>query len=141
MRQREANQPYSGKQRAWLQLSGYLSIAGTHQERQYFNNDKSLSTLDVPAARLDITSMISPWVNAFMALKWDTTKTNNLSVNRAFMTIGNLNKTPFYMTLGTMFTPFGRYSSAMVTDPFDKNSGTYPHTPRCNFTWRQQAQL
>ncbi len=44
---------------------------------------------------------------------------SRIFLKRGFITLGNLDKTPFYFSAGQMFTDFGRYSSNMI-------SGTLP---------------
>lgn len=41
---------------------------------------------------------------------------NALAVHQAFVTYGNLNVNPFFVTVGRMYVPFGRYANYMVTD-------------------------
>ncbi len=39
---------------------------------------------------------------------------SSVFLNMGFINIGNLNKSPFYMTAGQLFVPFGRFASGLV---------------------------
>ena len=42
---------------------------------------------------------------------------SRLYLSRGFVTIGDLDRSPFYFTVGQMYLPFGRYYSYMITSP------------------------
>jgi hypothetical protein len=42
---------------------------------------------------------------------------SRLYLQRGFLTLGNLNTLPFYLTVGQMYVPFGAYTSYMITTP------------------------
>ncbi|HLD17142.1 MAG TPA: LbtU family siderophore porin, partial [Coxiellaceae bacterium] len=86
------------------------------------------SDVDLRDAEFEINAIASSWVNAFMDIDYDrntapytgdTSRVDNsrLYVNWAFINIGDLNRTPFYGTVGQMYVPFGRYGSYMITTP------------------------
>lgn len=101
-----------------------------------WNNGPSRSDIDLGSARLDVLVEVSRGVRGFMALNMDSSNFDLLNnsnldiqlagagsrvfnsrvyVSRAFVTLGDLNVTPLYFTIGQMFVPFGRYASNMVT--------------------------
>lgn len=45
---------------------------------------------------------------------------SRIYLNKAFVTIGNFEKSPIFATIGQFFVPFGAYSSVMVNDPLPK---------------------
>jgi hypothetical protein len=95
---------------------------------QYINpyRGHGTSDIDLGTAQLDSFISFSPWVSGFMAMKYDSA-TNTTSANRVdnsrfyldkgFITIGNLAKSPFYGSIGQFYVPFGRYSSGMIDLP------------------------
>jgi hypothetical protein len=90
----------------------------------YSNGDINLST-----AELDITPLVSSWANGFVALSFDSSsaatgnrvENSRIYLSRGFITFGNLEKVPLYISVGQMYVPFGRYSSAMLTTPLTKS--------------------
>ena len=106
-------------------FSGFINLDAAYLDPQFFGAGLHQTSLNITAAALDTTAYISPWVNAFVELKWNSTPAgqNTIKANRAFITLGKLNRSPFYASIGTMYLPFGRYSTAMVSDPITKQMG------------------
>ena len=80
----------------------------------------NVNNIDFSGAELDTYIQGTPWVSGFMALDYDNIQKQNGSrvfLNRAFVTIGNLSKSPVYASIGQVYLPFGRYSSLLVTSP------------------------
>ncbi len=81
--------------------------------------------VNVDKAEIDVNAMASRWAAAFMSLQFSDAppitgsrvENSRVYLARGFLTIGNLNVTPFYFTLGQMYVPFGRYAGGMVTAP------------------------
>lgn len=101
-------------------LDGYDDIT-TASPDITVKGTKSFSDLSIPVAKLDLSAFVNPWVTGFIELgKMPPTNRFSLQINRAWLTIGNLAKAPVYMSAGQMFVPFGKYSSAQLTDPITK---------------------
>lgn len=117
-----------------IELGG--KIEGIMYVQDDYNLGPSTSDIDLGSARLDVLVEVSKGVHGFMAFNMDNSNfdlLNNSSldiqlagggsrvfnsrvyVSRAFVTIGDLNCSPLYLTVGQMFVPFGRYASNMVT--------------------------
>lgn len=96
----------------------------------------SRSTVDVTNISLDAFFLgPSNWTLGFIEFTYDnappiaspyvstshyTVYNSRVLVNKAFITIGDLNQSPFYGTFGQEYVPFGRYSSVMVNDILTK---------------------
>lgn len=104
------------------------AMEGTVTAQNGFNTSSG-TTINLSTAELDVGVMVNSWVNTFMSITYDSSPfgtgsrvTNSrLYLQRGFLTIGNLDKTPFYMTIGQMYVPFGAYKSAMLTTPLTKS--------------------
>lgn len=111
-----------------VQLSG--SVAGLVSRTAGFNSSPT-DGISLSTAELDINAIASKWANGFMAIDYNGAPVNtgnrspnaNLYLNRGFFTIGDLNKTPFYLTGGFMYVPFGRYATGMIDTPLTQSLG------------------
>lgn len=86
-------------------------------------------------AELDAYVQGNSWVSGYMALDYapdERRDGSRLFMNRAFIAIGNLSQFPFYISVGQVYTPFGRYSSLMVTAPVTQALG---RTKACTLTF------
>jgi hypothetical protein len=54
---------------------------------------------------------------------------SNIFLNTAFLTLGNLDKSPFYFTSGQLFLPFGEYGSSLLTAPLPARLGRMKQRP------------
>lgn len=103
-----------------LDLSGYLEF-----DAQYWHAQSNLVTgtngayltrngsgVYLTTADLDAMSNLNEWVTAFVKLDESSigTESEVTRIRKALVTIGNLDKAPFFMTVGKSFLPFGTYA-------------------------------
>jgi hypothetical protein len=111
-----------------LIIGGDLEAQLTHSS----NYGKGKWGTDLSDLDLDFLAQINPYANAYMQIKYDNSDlgharrvdNSRLYVNKAFMTFGNLDKSPVYFSAGQMNPPFGRYASNMIDDPLTKLIGS-----------------
>jgi len=123
-----------------LLLSGLVEAQAYHNDMAGPANDgEPSSNIDLSAVNLDAFFLgPSEWTLGFIEFAYDNsppsgsvfTSTSNYTVynsrmlvNKAFITIGDLSKSPFYGTIGQYYVPFGTFSSFMVSDPLTKDLG------------------
>lgn len=105
-----------------LMLSGKIEGQAVYQKPYVGTHSNEI---DLSGAELDFIPAFSEWAGGFVSLKYDNSQLNNtqltknsrIYVDRGFLTIGNLNKFPMYLTLGQVYAPFGIFSSNMITSP------------------------
>jgi len=105
-----------------LMLSGKIEGQGIYSSP--YNGAYSTSKIDLSSAELDVIPTIGPWASGYAALTYDNSAVPNtplaansrVFVKRAFLTFGNLNRFPIYMTLGQFDVPFSDYGTYMISD-------------------------
>lgn len=125
---------YLLKQKTALFLNGQfipqnapVIVIGGKVEGQFQSGNHQSSDFSLGSAELNINALASQWASAFMSIDYDSSTANpilgnldnssRLYMRRAFVTIGDLNVTPLYGSLGQMYVPFGTYSYMLVTSP------------------------
>lgn len=106
-----------------IDISGY--VEGNVYAGDSYESSAITSGISLSAVELDVLAEVSPWASAYIAIDYNSSpapegyKASNsvLYVDRAFLTIGNLSKSPFYGTIGQINVPFGNYSNFFISDP------------------------
>ncbi len=93
---------------------------------------RSQSMIDLSGAEVDFVTHVNDWVNGIVAMVYDNSPPNangstnaqlvtnsRVYVDHAFITIGRLSRSPYYLTIGQRSVPYGHYVSYMI-------SNTYP---------------
>jgi hypothetical protein len=78
--------------------------------------DKDASDIIVHTAILGITAKPNEWTTGRLTYKYEENKTP-LSVDDAYIVLGNLDKSPGYLKMGQFVVPFGNFTSHMNSDP------------------------
>lgn len=107
-----------------LQISGKLE-GQTFASKTF--NGRNTSDIDLSGGEFDFVTHMNDWVNGMAALVYDNNASTTGDLNRisnsrvfvdhAFITIGNLNKTSLYTTIGQRNLPYGHYESLMISSP------------------------
>ena len=97
-------------QRPIVEISGGIAGSATQAFNPQNSGNFSLST-----AEIDVNAMVSKWATGFMTLGYGSN--SQVVVSRGFVTFGDLDKFPFYLTAGQIYLPFGRYFSGLNTAP------------------------
>ena len=95
--------------------------------RDYTGGGKSY--IDLSRAELDLLGQINPWITTAIFICYDDTASSSGAVvtnskvylDSAFITLGDLEVSPWYGTIGQLYVPFGQYYNYMVTTPLIKD--------------------
>lgn len=112
-------------------LSGKVEGQASYFEPFGEGTNLTSTALDLSAAEFDVLAEASPWAYGFLSLAYDGSSfktpltigagnpinNSRIYLKRGFVTIGNLDKSPFYLSMGQEYVPFGRYSSYLLTNP------------------------
>lgn len=105
-----------------------------HERRRSDSSDIDLTNVSLDAFFLGPSN----WLLGFIEFMFDGSEPANsiytsphhyrvsnsrVLINKAFITIGDFSKTPWYGTFGQSYVPYGRYSSVMVSDTLTKLLG------------------
>ncbi len=103
-----------------VELSGEVAGLANSRETNPGNNQSDINLSD---AELDVYAQMNPWVLGFAEFSWEDSivtpyrvARSNAYIDKAFITVGNLNKTPLYGSIGQLYVPFGQYSTYMISD-------------------------
>lgn len=128
-----------------IELGG--SIIGLGSYRKPANipprNGRPQSDINLSGANLNVTSEIMSALMGALRISYNpngaerldettiTTRVANSSIflNTAFLTLGDLNRLPFYLSVGQMFLPFGEYGSSLMAAPLTARLGRFRQRP------------
>lgn len=103
-----------------IAISGAVEPSATIG-RTYTRN--TTSDWNLGSSEIDVAAALNEMVEGYIALAYDSgppTSTrqrvanSSVFLNMGFVNIGNLDKSPIYLTAGQLFVPFGRFASGML---------------------------
>lgn len=121
--------------RPGITLGGALEAGFNHNSvKPYSGDSTTTSDINLNRAELDVVGHASPWATGLLAFEvlppatYSSAAANShiqsaAFVDKAFVTIGNLDRAPVYFSLGQMVLPFGNYHTSMIDNPLTKQMG------------------
>ncbi|STX27619.1 coiled-coil protein [Legionella beliardensis] len=105
-----------------------LAISGKTEPVAVFNRPQmgnSQGDFNLGSSELDVAAILNRDVEAFISIAYDESpplvgpRVSNsvFNLNLGFVNIGDLDKSPFYLTAGQLFAPYGRFASSMISAP------------------------
>lgn len=114
-------------------MSGAIEGQAAYVDPYNEDMNGTASSVNLSRAELDTFAAVSPWAQGFMSFSYDNSNflpdvqgsgdainNSRLYLQRGFMTIGNLDRSPLYLTVGQMYVPFGDYANYMLSNPDTK---------------------
>jgi hypothetical protein len=112
-------------------LSDRLTISGAVEVEVGFENgyeNESTSDITLSTVELGLEAKVCDWAVANVVLLWEEDDTEQVEVDEGTITLGNIDKYPFYLTVGKFVLPFGNYETNMISDPLTLEIGETPQS-------------
>ena len=97
-----------------LTFSGAIEVEANYSSD--YNNDSS-SDLTLATVEFGLDMQAHDWVKGHVLFLYEEDSGDDVVVDEAFVTIGNANATPMYLSAGRMYIPFGNFTTFMISDP------------------------
>lgn len=107
-------------------VPGGLSFSGAVEVEAGFANgygDVNTSDITLATVELGLEAEVCDWAAANVVLLWEEDDTEQVEVDEGTITLGNTEKSPFYLTAGKFVVPFGNYETNMISDPLTLEIG------------------
>lgn len=100
-----------------LSIPEGLEFGGVIEVEAAYNSAEGEDESDIALATVELSAgwQFDEWVRADIVALYEDGE--ELDIDQAFVTFGNLEKTPFFLQLGRMYVPFGNFDSVFISDP------------------------
>jgi hypothetical protein len=116
----EAPAEPSEEEDLWSMINRYVNFGGAIEvEAEWFKDFEGDSGSDIrlDTAELDFEIQAHEWVSGLLKIEFDDNDGNDqLAVDEAFVTIGNLDEYPWFLRAGRLFATFGLSTGDEVSD-------------------------
>jgi hypothetical protein len=112
-------------------LNDRLTISGAVEVEVGFENgyeNESTSDIALATVELGLEAQVCDWAVANVVFIWEEDDTEQVEVDEGTITLGNIDKYPFYLTVGKFVVPFGNYETNMISDPLTLEIGETPQS-------------
>lgn len=104
-----------------VRLSALVEAEASRSD-DYDNEDSSDITL--ATVEVGLNARVAEWSSAHVLFLYEEGEENDhIIIDEGFITLGNTEKYPVYLTAGKMYVPFGSFESNMVSDPLTLEIG------------------
>ncbi len=114
--------PEAANEEAAPTLSQYVSIGGAIEVEASWSEDfdaVSESSIDLVTAEFGLEAQVGKWATGAIAVEWDGDD-DKLTVDEAFIVVGNEEQFPLTGQFGRYVVPFGVYEGGTLSDPLTK---------------------
>ncbi len=104
-----------------LSIGGVIEILAHHTDSDNWSGDNA-SDIVLDTFELGIDAQAGEWTAGHILFLYEQDPgpgrdTDDLQVDEAYITIANSEVTPFYLSAGRLYVPFGNFESNMISDP------------------------
>lgn len=120
----EESMKYMQKKQIPYPLHPRIFMSGQIETTGFIQKDATghaQSDIDLTDAEIDFLIVVAPWIYGFAAFEYDNSVDASLSQDRIqnsrihadslFVTLGDFTYTPWYLTIGQTYIPYGQYTT------------------------------
>lgn len=105
-------------------INQHVSLSGAIEVEMGWSEDfegGEESDITLATAEIALETQITEWDSGLLALEWDDEE-DKITIDEAFITLGNTDKFPLFVQVGRYVTPFGLYDGNTIADPLTKEA-------------------
>ncbi len=99
-----------------ISIGGVIEVVANNTDSTGWSGETE-SDIVLDTFELGIEASAGDWVTGNVLFLYEDADDDNLNVDEAFITIANSEVTPFYVSAGRLYVPFGNFESNMISDP------------------------
>ena len=103
-----------------ISLSGLVEVEGAYSSGY---DDEDESDVQVATVEMGVDADLHEFVSSHVLFLWEEGEGEDITVDEAFITLGNTDKFPIIADLGRQYVPFGKFETHMVSDPLTLELG------------------
>jgi hypothetical protein len=104
-----------------IELSGVVEVEAA---KNFGFEDEESSDIALATVELGVDARIyDDWITAHILALHEDDDTEPWEIDEGIITIGNVNRFPFYLAAGRLYAPFGNFESHMISDPLTLEIG------------------
>ncbi|MCW8932993.1 MAG: LbtU family siderophore porin [Gammaproteobacteria bacterium] len=99
-----------------LSVGGVIEVVANNTDSDGWSGENA-SDIVLDTFELSLEASAGEWVSGNVLFLYEDADDDNLNVDEAFITIANSEVTPFYLSAGRLYVPFGNFETNMISDP------------------------
>lgn len=112
-----------GKISEWVTISGLIEAeVGFESIDHSDGSEEDNSDVTLATVELGIEAKPLDWTTGFILFLYEEDD-DDLNVDEGHVTLGATDDTPYYLTIGKLYVPFGAFETMMISDPITLDMG------------------
>ncbi len=112
-------------------INDHVSFSGLIEVEASAGEDfegASISNFELATVELGFDARANDWTSGHVLVLYEEGGDDKILIDEAFITLGNTEQFPLYLTAGRMYVPFGKFETNMISDPLTLEIGETQET-------------
>jgi len=112
-------------------INDHVSFSGLIEVEASAGEDfegASISNFELATVELGFDARANDWTSGHVLVLYEEGGDDKVLIDEAFITLGNTEQFPLYLTAGRMYVPFGKFETNMISDPLTLEIGETQET-------------